>query len=86
MVDNKNPETYDFDDPVCTILEDTRDDICKEILQNNVPCDQRRWNGKFSVQVMCNLNDKQKLDTSSRKKELAINFWQFIHLRMRVPG
>ena len=51
VVDDKNPEDYDFDDPTCNIIEDTRAEVCKEILDNLVSCDQRRWNGKVSVQV-----------------------------------
>ena len=51
MVDNNSPEEYDFDNPTCTVLEDTRADICKELVDNKVPCDQRRWNGKLRVQV-----------------------------------
>ena len=50
-MDDKNPEDYDFDDPTCNILEDNRAEICEEILDNQVSCDQRRWNGKISVQV-----------------------------------
>ena len=52
-MDDKNPEDYDFDDPTCNILEDNRAEICEEILDNQVSCDQRRWNGKISVQVNC---------------------------------
>ena len=54
-MDNKNPEEYDFDNPTCNILTDTRADVCKELVDNKVPCDQRRWNGKFSVQVCTDL-------------------------------
>ena len=50
-MDGKNPEDFDFDDPSCTILEDTRAEICRELSENQVSCDQRRWNGKMSVQV-----------------------------------
>ena len=58
VVDNRSPNEYDFESPTCKILEDTRADICKELEENSVPCNQRRWNGKFSVQVnvSCTLN------------------------------
>ena len=53
-MDGNNPEDYDFDDPTCSIVEDSRADICKELEENQVSCEQRRWNGKITVQVGLN--------------------------------
>ena len=50
-MDGREPKVYDTDAPVCKILEDSREEICSELEQNSVPCNQRRWSGKLRIQV-----------------------------------
>ncbi len=41
----------DQESPICSIIEDTLVENCEEVALTPERCDQRRWTGRFRVQV-----------------------------------